>query len=80
MSAVLTPTDRRLTYGVIIAVIVHFAAILIWAGGAAARLTAVETALQQSRDLEYRLTRVEAQLEGMSQQLNRIEQRLEDGQ
>lgn len=78
MSATLT--DRRLTYAVILAVIVHFAAILIWVGGAAARLTAVEQAVQHSRDLEYRLTRVEAQLEGISLQLERIETRMEDSQ
>ena len=72
--------DRRLTYGVLVAVMVQFAGVLIWAGGAAARLNNVENAQGEARDLDVRLARVEAHLDAISVQLQRIEHRLEDAQ
>lgn len=78
MSSASSPMDRRLTYGVLIAVVVHFAGILIWAGGAAERLTRVEQANTELHGFDVRLARVEARLDGIGHQLERIEQRLED--
>lgn len=71
--------DRRLTYGVIFALLLQMATGLIWAGGAAARLNALERAQIVNRDDHVRLAQMETRLDLIADQLDRIEARLEAG-
>lgn len=69
--------DRRISLGLLVAVTAQFGAVLLWAGGAAERLAALEQAQQASRTEPIRLARLETKLEHIDAQLDRIEQRLE---
>lgn len=52
---------------------------LVWAGGAAARISAVEERVGEQRLVAERLARLEAQGEAVRASLARIERRLEAG-
>lgn len=69
--------DRKISFGVLLAVIAQFGAVLLWAGGAAERLAALEQAQHAARAEPVRLARLETKLEHIDAQLDRIEQRLE---
>ena len=69
--------DRKISFGVLVAITVQFGAILLWAGGAAERLSALEQAQHAARSEPVRLARLETKLEHIDAQLDRIEQRLE---
>lgn len=69
--------ERKVTLGVAFAVIVQLAGTLLWAGAAAERLDALERNAVETRPLGERLVRVEAELEAVRAQLNRIETKLE---
>ena len=69
--------ERKVTLGVAFAVIVQLAGTLLWAGAAAERLDALERSAVEARPLGERLVRVEAELEAVRAQLNRIETKLE---
>ncbi|MCI4646414.1 MAG: hypothetical protein MRY64_16655 [Hyphomonadaceae bacterium] len=77
MTAALPGPERRLTYGVIITLVVQFAAGFMWAGSAGERLENVEASLAVTRTDHVRLARVETKIEAISAQLDRIEHRLE---
>jgi type VI protein secretion system component VasK len=69
--------DRRLTIGVILAVVVQSAGVLLWAGAAAERVSTLEEQVREGRPVAERLARVEAELGAMRTQLDRIERKLE---
>jgi len=69
--------DRRITVAVILALAAQMAAALLWAGAAAQRLDALEQAERFGRSEPERLARVEARLDHITRQLDRIEARLE---
>lgn len=69
--------DRKLTIGVILAVLVQAAGALMWAGAAAQRVEVLEERVREARPVAERLARVEAELASMRAQLDRIERKLE---
>ncbi len=52
---------------------------LVWAGGAAARISALEERVGEQRLVAERLARLEAQGEAVRASVARIERRLEEG-
>ena len=69
--------DRRLTIGVILAVAVQSAGVLLWAGAAAERVATLEERMAAAAPVAERLARVEAELGAARLQLDRIERKLE---
>jgi type VI protein secretion system component VasK len=69
--------DRRLTIGVVVAVLVQTAGVLLWAGAAAERVATLEERMREQRPVAERLARVETELGAMRAQLDRIERKLE---
>ena len=69
--------ESRLTYAVILTLLLQFAAAFIWAGRAGERLDTVEANLTVTRADHVRLARLETKLEAIGDQLDRIEHRLE---
>ena len=69
--------DRRLTIGVILAVAVQSAGVLLWAGAAAERVATLEERMAAAAPVAERLARVEAELGAVRLQLDRIERKLE---
>jgi hypothetical protein len=69
--------DRRLTMGVILAVAVQSAGVLLWAGAAAERVATLEERMAAAAPVAERLARVEAELGAVRLQLDRIERKLE---
>lgn len=69
--------DRRLTIGIVFAVAVQSAGVLLWAGAAAERVETLEERVRESRPVAERLARVEAELGVVRVQLDRIERKLE---
>lgn len=68
--------DRTITFGLIATVLVQTAGGLIWAGAAAARLSALETQMALTPGISERLARLEGQTVHIEQSLMRIERRL----
>lgn len=73
-----TGFDRRLSYGVLLALAIQLAAGLIWAGRAAERLDALEQSEAAQSGAPVRLARLEVRLDHIDAQLDRIEARLEE--
>jgi hypothetical protein len=69
--------DRTITFGLIFAVLVQTAGALIWAGAAEARLASLEIVAAHDLPITERLVRLEEQMIGAQQSLNRIESRLD---
>ncbi|WP_295708141.1 hypothetical protein [uncultured Brevundimonas sp.] len=68
---------KRVPPAVVAALIVQTAAGLIWAGGAAARIGALEARMGEQRLVAERLARLEEQGVATRAAVERIEQRLE---
>ncbi|QYF86034.1 hypothetical protein [Brevundimonas sp. PAMC22021] len=68
---------KRVPPAVVAALIVQTAAGLIWAGGAAARIGALEARMGEQRLVAERLVRLEEQGVATRAAVERIEQRLE---
>ena len=68
---------KRVPPAVVAALIVQTAARLIWAGGAAARIGALEARMGEQRLVAERLARLEEQGVATRAAVERIEQRLE---
>ena len=77
MTAALPCPERRLTYGVILTLVVQFGAAFMWAGQTGERLENVEASLVGTGNDHVRLARIETRLEAIGDQLDRIEHRLE---
>ena len=69
--------ERKVTLGLVFAVAVQLAGMLVWAGAAAERLEVLEQTAVETRPIGERLVRVEAELEAVRAQLTRIETKLE---
>lgn len=68
--------DRTITFGIIFTLLVQSAGVLIWAGSAAARLSALESELATHSAIAQRLARLEGQTSEMTKSLSRIEREL----
>nr|WP_315054347.1 hypothetical protein [uncultured Brevundimonas sp.] len=73
----MTDEWKRVPPAVVAALIVQTAAGLIWAGGAAARIGALEARMGEQRLVAERLARLEEQGVATRAAVERIEQRLE---
>lgn len=71
--------ERRLPAAVIVALIVQTAGALVWAGGAAARIEALEGRVEQQGAVTERLARLEEQAAATRAAIERIEAKLETG-
>ncbi len=69
--------ERKITFGVLLALLVQTGSALIWAGAAAERISGLEYQVAQSRPVAERLARVEAELDSMRAQLSRIEDKVD---
>jgi len=69
--------ERRITIGFLVTVLIQTAVGLMWAGAAAQRISTLETEVAERRPVAERLARVEAELELMRQQLQRIETKVD---
>ena len=69
--------QKRVSMAVLIAIAIETAAGLIWAGATLERIDTLEREAAESRPVAERLARVEAQLEAVHAQLDRIEMKIE---
>ena len=69
--------ERKITAGFILALALQTGGALVWAGAAAERISLLEQRADIARPVAERLARVEAHLEAIENQLDRIEARLE---
>lgn len=69
--------DRRLTIGIVLAVVLQAAGVLLWAGAATERVATLEDRVRAAQPVAERLARVEAELGAVRAQLDRIERKLE---
>ena len=70
--------ESKITLGLVFAMAMQAATAIIWAGGAAQRLSAVEQQLRDQRLVAERLARVETEVSAARRQLDRIEGKLGD--
>ena len=69
--------EGKITLGLVLAIIVQTASALLWAGSAQERLSTLERNAHETRPVAERLARVEAELEAVRAQLDRIEHKIE---
>lgn len=69
--------ERTISFGVLLALCVQTAGALLWAGGAAARLSALEAKHNLNPPVSERLARIEEQMGMTRRSLTRIEARLD---
>ncbi|MCH2458296.1 MAG: hypothetical protein MK186_09620 [Henriciella sp.] len=69
--------ERKITAGFVLALALQTGGALVWAGAAAERISTLEQRADIARPVAERLARVEAHLEAIENQLDRIEARLE---
>lgn len=65
--------ERKLGAAVALALLIQVASTLLWAGAAAERIDALEQQMADTRPVLERLARMEARLDAVQAQLNRIE-------
>ena len=70
--------DKKITVGVILALIVESAGVFAWAGATGERLREVEMRVSTQSQMAERLARVEVKLDLAGAQLTRISRRLEE--
>jgi alkylation response protein AidB-like acyl-CoA dehydrogenase len=75
----MTETMRKVPVAVIAALAVQTAGALVWAGGAAARISVLEGRMGEHRQVAERLARLEEQSKATRAVVERIELRLERG-
>lgn len=69
--------ERKITAGFVLALALQTGGALVWAGAAAERISMLEQRADIAHPVAERLARVEAHLEAIENQLDRIEARLE---
>lgn len=69
--------ERKVTAAFVLALAIQSGGALIWAGAAAQRIEVLETHAEEARPVYERLARVEAELEAVRAQLDRIEDKVE---
>jgi len=65
--------ERKLSAAVALALLIQIASTLLWAGAAAERIDVLERQMADTRPVLERLARMEARLDAVQAQLNRIE-------
>ena len=70
--------DRQVSVAVVFAFVVQTSAALLWAGGAAERITTLEGRLDKQSGVAERLARLEAQSDATRMALARIEAKLDE--
>lgn len=70
--------DRQVSVAVLFAFVVQTGGALLWAGGAAERITALESRLDKQSGVAERLARLEAQADASRVSLARIEAKLDE--
>lgn len=65
--------ERKLGAAVALALLIQVASTLLWAGAAAERIDVLEQQMADTRPVLERLARLEARLDAVQAQLNRIE-------
>ena len=68
----------RITVAVLVDVAMQTAGALLWAGGAAARISALEARVEGQGSVAERLARLEEQTVAVRQAVERLERRMED--
>ena len=68
--------ERKVTAAVLLALAIQTGGALVWAGAAAERISVLETTVSAARPVAERLARVEAELEAVRAQLDRIEDKV----
>lgn len=68
--------DRTVTLGLMVTLLAQTAGGLVWAGSAAARLSALESEMDTHPAISERLARLEGQTSQMAKSLSRIEREL----
>ena len=68
--------DRTVTMGLVFTLLVQTAGGLVWAGSAAARLSALETEMESNSAISERLARLEGLTSQMAQSVSHIEREL----
>ncbi|MEH6694729.1 MAG: hypothetical protein V7675_06775 [Hyphomonas sp.] len=71
--------EKKITLGFVMAVLVQTGGALVWAGAAAERITVLERTVEARQPVGERLARVEAGLDAVRTQLDRMERKLEAG-
>ena len=69
--------DRQVSVAVMFAFLVQTGGALLWAGGAAERIAAIERRLDRQSGVNERLARLEAQADASRASLQRIEAKLD---
>ncbi len=69
--------ERKISLALVFAILVQSAGALVWAGAAGERLSVLERRAETDRPITERLARVEAELEAVRAQLDRIERKVE---
>lgn len=68
---------RNFGPALLLAIIVHATGTLLWAGAAVERIDTLERQVAEARPLTERLARLEARLDAVQAQLNRIEDKVD---
>jgi len=68
--------ERKVTIAFLLALAIQTGGALVWAGAAAERISVLETNVNAARPVAERLARVEAELEAVRAQLDRIEDKV----
>lgn len=71
--------EKKISLAVLVALAVQTGGVFVWAGAATERIADLERRAEQGRPLLERLARVEAQLEVVLLQLDRIEDKVDAG-
>lgn len=71
--------EKKMSLAVLFALIVQTGGVFVWAGAATERIADLERRAEHGRPLMERLARVEAQLEVVLLQLDRIEDKVDEG-
>lgn len=69
--------DKKITLGLLLALVVESAGVFAWAGATGERLREVELRVSGQAAMAERLARVEVKMDQAAVQLTRIERRLE---
>ncbi|WP_375283904.1 hypothetical protein [Marinicauda pacifica] len=72
--------ERQITLGVVVAIALQTAAALIWAGATGERIRHLESGVENTGPVYERLARLEEQARYARASLERIEQRLAEGE
>ena len=69
--------DRRVTLGLIVALLVHAGTSIWWASDLTTRVKQIEQDQRGASQVPQRMTRVETQVDGVREDLQRIERKLD---